>query len=111
MHEQSELYPPYRIEASGWDVCNQFFAEECTLEWNEGGEKRIRLRHQLREGALLFVRLIPPMAGGESFPVVYRAEKVGPAQADGRREVEFTQIRPMPARESADAAAVVPSKA
>ena len=97
MHEQSDVYPQYRIEASGWDMCNQFFIEECTLKWNEASQKRILLRHQLREGAVLFVRLIPPTVGGESFPVVYRAEKVGPAQADGRREIALSQLRPMPA--------------
>ena len=105
MHEQAMLYPRYRIETSGWDQWDQFFVEECTLEWSESSEKRILLRHDLREGSVLFVRLIPPTAGGESFPVVYRAEKVGPLQADGRREIELSQMRPMPAKAPREATA------
>ncbi len=105
MSELTYLYPEYRIEVSGWDLWNQFFVEECLLEWSESSEKRIRLRHPVREGVVLFVRLIPPTAGGESFPVVYRVEKAGPEQADGRQEIEIMQIRPMPAKVLRDATA------
>ena len=107
MHEQAMLYPRYRIETSGWDQWDQFFVEECTLEWSESSEKRILLKHHLREGSVLFVRLIPPTAGGESFPVVYRAEKVGALQADGRREIELSQLRPLQAKRTQEVIAAV----
>jgi len=98
MNESALLYPRYRIETSGWDQSNEFFVEECTMDWSESSVKKVTLRHQIEEGTALFVRLISPSAGGESFPVVYRAKSVGPAQADGRREVEIEETRPMRAR-------------
>ena len=104
MFDEGDLYPRYRIEVSGWDSRDQFFVEECLLDWSEGIEKRVLLRHQMHEGVVLFVRLVPPTAGGESFPVVYRVEKVGPKQADGRSEVELRQMRPRPARAVQDVA-------
>lgn len=105
MNEREDLSPQYRIEVSGWDSKDQFFVEECAMEWNDSTEKRISLRSPVQGGVVLFVRLIPPTAGGESFPVVYRVSRVGPRQGDGRREVELAQMRPKPARVLRDEAA------
>jgi len=98
MNDSILLYPRYRIETSGWDQSNEFFVEECIMDWSESSAKKVTLKRQIEEGATLFVRLISPSAGGESFPVVYRAKNVGPARADGSREVEIEETRPMRAR-------------
>ncbi len=95
MNDPSLLFPRYRIEVSGWDQSNEFFVEECTMDWSESSVKKVALKRQIGEGAALFVRLVSPSVSSESLPVVYRAKSLGPVRADGSHEVEIEEARPM----------------
>lgn len=94
MSSQSLGSNTYRIEVSGWDRSESFFVEKTQLDWSEQHGKKIFLRHSVREGAVLFVRLIHPTAAGHSFPVAYQVKEVGPADAAGMYAVSLVQIHP-----------------
>jgi hypothetical protein len=66
----------YRVEISGWDASQSFFAEKAELAWNEGGEKLVALPREVRDGAILFVRLLQPVSPDRSHPVPYVVEHI-----------------------------------
>jgi hypothetical protein len=83
----------YRVEVSGWDNTPSFFVEKSDLEWSESGEKLVVLHHELRQGTILFVRLLQPISPDRSHPVPYTAELVRqPNYADW--EYRLKQIVP-----------------
>jgi hypothetical protein len=83
----------YRVEVSGWDTSPSFFVEKAELEWNEEGCKHITLGRQLRQGAILFVRLLQPMSPNCSHPVPYEVESV--AKTDEQRwQFRLRQAQP-----------------
>lgn len=84
----------YRIEISGWDVEQNFFVEKTNLDWSEEQGKKVQLHHPLRNGAVVFIRLIAPTASGHSFPVAYQIENLGPARSAGVWEVRLMPLRP-----------------
>ena len=61
------------MEVSGWDLSHIFFVEKADLAWNERTGKRVVLRRALREGSVLFVRLIQSIAQERSYPVAFTA--------------------------------------
>jgi hypothetical protein len=83
----------YRVEVSGWDALDAFFVEKTTLDWSGGDEKEISLRSDLREGAVVFVRLLQQLGKVDSFPIAYRAScvKVG---ENGRTLVQLARLHP-----------------
>ena len=48
----------YPIEISGWNVDGEFFVERTELRWNEKGEKRVSIREAVRDGSVVFARLM-----------------------------------------------------
>lgn len=70
----------YRVEVSGWDVGESFFVEKVTLEVGQPGERVIYLRHPLRPGQTVFLRLLDTRAGYPTFPVAYRVMQVTSAE-------------------------------
>ena len=84
----------YRIEVSGWGLNDAFFVEKTELRWNEGGEKKLLLRHALPDGALIFVRLITPEPSFGSVPVAYQVECVCPMNSDGLCEMQLLRLHP-----------------
>lgn len=70
----------YRVEVSGWDTSEDFFVEKTTLTWGRDGHKQITLKSDLREGCVVFVRLLQPMAVVNTLPIAYQAVRV--EQAD-----------------------------
>lgn len=73
----SARYPTtnlYRVEVSGWDKNQAFFVEKSELEWNEDSGKQVALSHTVRDGAVIFLRLLQPISTGPSHPVAYEAE-------------------------------------
>ena len=84
----------YRIEISGWDSGENFFVEKTDLDWSEEPGKKVRLRHPVRNGAVVFVRLIHPTAVGHSFPVAYQVENVSSPNAGGMQEISLVQLNP-----------------
>ena len=93
MTERDCVCSSYRIEISGWDQAEDFFVEKTELDWSEQHGKRVYLRHSLRPGSLVFVRLIHPTAGQNS-PVAYQVEKVTRADPNGVTEVHLAQLTP-----------------
>ena len=65
----------YRVETSGWDVNENFFVEKTGLDWTED-EKTVQLRHPVRIGTVVFVRLIGRGDQEQSVPVAYQAASV-----------------------------------
>ena len=94
MASQSSLSTSYHIEISGWDLAENFFVEKTELDWSEQHGKKVCLRHWVRDGAIVFVRLVHPTASGHSFPVPYQVENVGPVSANGLQAVFLTQLNP-----------------
>jgi len=84
----------YRVEVSGWDSSEWFFVENTALLWDEENGKRVLLRHPIRAGAMVFVRLINASASSHAFPVAYQAQSVSPPDSQGVCQISLVQLRP-----------------
>ena len=96
MSLQGPVTTSYRIEISGWDMSGTFFVENTELDWSDENGKMVYLLHRVREGALVFVRLIHPTAASYTFPVAYQVEKASPEAVGGRWGVHLAQLHPRP---------------
>ncbi len=94
MSPQNPLSTSYRVEISGWDLDENFFVEKTDLEWNEDQGKKVSLRRRLRDGALVFVRLLAPTDSGHSYPIAYEVQNMSPVDPAGRTEVRLVQLQP-----------------
>jgi hypothetical protein len=83
----------YRIEISGWDLDENFFVEMTDLEWSES-EKKVRLQHALRKGALVFVRLLGGSERASEYPLAYEILDVRYQQQAGAYETLLAQMHP-----------------
>lgn len=83
----------YPVEVSGWDSTQSFFVEKSDLEWNEETGKHVLLSRAVREGSILFVRLLQPIARDRSYPVAYVAED-GSSAANGQFQFRLKQVQP-----------------
>ena len=83
----------YRVEISGWDLNENFFVELTDLEWTEE-KKRVNLSHSIREGSILFVRLLGNPARSTVTPVAYQSVQVNYKPALHTFEVLLTQLLP-----------------
>lgn len=101
MSPQNLVSTSYRVEISGWDLDENFFVEKTELEWNEDQSKKVSLRRHLRDGALVFVRLITPTTWGHSYPIAYEVQNLSPGNSAGRTEVRLVQLQPRFAGHSA----------
>ncbi len=88
----------YRVEASGWDVSENFFVEKTAFDWSHDGSKKVSLRSSIREGAVVFIRRNQALNANPVFPIAYRAEKVSPRDSRGFCHVSLVQLRPRSAR-------------
>jgi hypothetical protein len=86
----------YRVEVSGWDASESFFVEKTMLDWGRDEKKEIRLHSVLREGSVVFVRLLQTLTSGNNFPVAYQAQRIGPRDPEGHSPVHLAQLRPRP---------------
>ena len=84
----------YRIEVSGWGLDSDFFVEKADLVWSPGGEKRMKFRHALAEGAIVFVRLLSAESPNACVPVAHVIKEVEPMDCDGRCEMTLAQLHP-----------------
>src|SRR3984957_15593165 len=84
----------YRVEVSGWDARELFFVEKTLFRWTDSGEKTVGLMSRLREGCVVFVRLIHAFAENANFPVPYRVQSIAPGDGDGRGCVRLVQLHP-----------------
>lgn len=84
----------YRIEVSGWDKNDSFFVESADLEWSEESGKRVRMLHDVRNGAVVFVRLVQGPIPANSYPVPYQVEAVQTSSNGSAREFRLIQLHP-----------------
>jgi hypothetical protein len=89
---ENESSNSYRVEVSGWDASDKFFVEKTALTWGSDEKKEITLRSSLREGAVVFVRLLQPFAKSSHFPIPYQAASVT-KDAAGRTLVQLARLR------------------
>ena len=83
----------HRVETSGWDVDENFFVEKTDLEWTEE-EKTIHLQHPVREGTVIFVRLMGMEVQENTFPVAYQAASVTDHTHERCYDVSLMQLLP-----------------
>ncbi|HMD30532.1 MAG TPA: hypothetical protein VKG84_01400 [Candidatus Acidoferrales bacterium] len=93
MDDQTSIY---RVEVSGWDRDERFFVERAALEWRDGGQKRVLIHRNVRNGAMLFIRLLENSSPSSSFPVAYRVREVCDRDGGTAYEVTLRQIWPSP---------------
>ena len=91
---QSYRYP---VEVSGWDTSERFFVEKTMLDWAGDETKEIRLKSALREGCIVFLRMLHPVDGASKFPIPCRAVKVANKGQGGSSIVRLVQLHPRPA--------------
>lgn len=84
----------YRIEISGWSIDNSFFVERANLVWRADGEKQVHLLHELRDGAMIFVRSISNDPSNVSAPVAYTVKAALPMDSKGRYLMDLVQTHP-----------------
>jgi hypothetical protein len=80
------------IEASGWDVNEEFFVELSELQWISGGGQRLTLHRALRVGAIIFLRLVHATALGPAFPVSYQVRTVRASNFVGTWELDLAEL-------------------
>jgi hypothetical protein len=83
----------YRVEVSGWDLAERFFVEKVTLELTQWGERVVHLKHRLRTGSIVFLRLIEARINFAAFPVAYEVMEIGPGEKDGVNRVCLKKLR------------------
>lgn len=83
----------YRVEVSGWDVAESFFVEKVTLELTQAGERVVHLKHPLRTGLIVFLRLIESRIEFPVLPVAYQVIGVAPGERDGVNRVSLKKLR------------------
>jgi len=83
----------YRVEVSGWDKNQAFFVEKSDLEWTEDSGKRIVLRHEVPDRAVVFVRLLRILSTGRTHPVPYEVQFVA-TTPEGQRQFRLRAITP-----------------
>ena len=94
MNSQREEENDYRVEVSGWDVTESFFVEKTALRWGRQGGKEICVQSPLRQGSVIFIRLLQPLASQNNFPIAYRAVSVGTRDARGLIRIGLEQLHP-----------------
>jgi hypothetical protein len=93
MAQLNQQSPGYRVEVSGWDAAEAFFSEKTALYWSDGGHETA-LRSRLREGVVIFVRLLQPFGTDENFPVPYVVTRNLPVGFDDCTTVAIAKLHP-----------------
>lgn len=94
MDLQTDDMKCYRVEVSGWDARENFFVEKTSLGAEREGRKEISLRSSLRQGCVVFVRLLQSVSQGSSFPVAYETVRIDAKDTLGRARVCLQELRP-----------------
>ena len=94
MHDEAESRNSYRVEVSGWDALENFFVEKTTLRWDRGADKEVSLSSSVREGCMVFVRLLRRAAIADTIPTAYRVTELGIEDGTGRATARLVQVYP-----------------
>jgi hypothetical protein len=100
----------YGIEASGWDANEEFFVEMSDLQGTPGRGQRLTLRHALRVGAIVFLRLVHATALGPAFPVAYQVRMVRRSDFAGTWELDLAELRHRDMRPQKEEALLTPQR-
>jgi hypothetical protein len=92
MREMSKVAEDSRIEISGWDQDDIFFAEIADLSFDPSGEKKIVLRSNLRLRSVVFARPVASVTPGTILPAAYLVMQLRPQDPEGCSEVRLVQI-------------------
>jgi hypothetical protein len=84
----------YRVEVSGWDSSENFFVEKTALRWGRDAQRQVILKSRVREGCVLFARLLQSAAMLNNLPMAYQAVGVEPSPSDGGTVVVLAPLRP-----------------
>ena len=84
----------YAVEISGWDARENFFVENTQLHWSEEHGKKAYLHRPLREGSVVFVRIIAPTGSRQTLPIAYQARNLSPAVRGETWEFSLVQMHP-----------------
>jgi len=94
-----------RVEVSGWDASEKFFVETTPLNWGREGKSEILMQNEVREGCVVFVRLLRAFGSTVEFPVAYRVAKAEKAQPEGSTRALLERLHPKaPFKEPAESA-------
>jgi hypothetical protein len=94
MDSPMERTKTYRVEVSGWDATDIFFVEKTALDWGQNARKTIQLHSVVREGCVLFVRLLQPSVVVTNFPIAYQVVAVVESDGAAGTLVSLMQLRP-----------------
>lgn len=84
----------HRIEVSGWDRNESFFVEKTNLLLSGSQDKRVRLRHSLRESAVIFVRVLHTTRPSDVCPVAYQVKGFVESTSATAYEYNLTRLHP-----------------
>jgi hypothetical protein len=93
-----------RVEVSGWDAKEDFFVEKTNFDLHSGSRNEITLMSSLREGCVVFVRVLEPVASGGTFPIAYQTTNINGRDKDGRARITLERLRPRVLRDYSDLA-------
>jgi len=102
MAEETGVQVTYPIEISGWNVDGEFFVERAELRWDDTGQKRVSLRETVRDGSVVFARLISRKSECPAVPIAYQAELVPDQRSRGAIEMKLAPCQPRPSESGLD---------
>jgi len=71
------------------------------LQWTSDGGKQVQLRRALREGVVVFIRLLASDPANGSVPVAYQVREVEPMDRNGRCQIQLERLHPQDKESSA----------
>jgi hypothetical protein len=83
----------YRVEVSGWDLADSFFVEKVLLRLTQDGERVVHLKHPVRAGLVVFLRLMGSGIHFPALPVAYLVTEVTSPEEDGIHRVTLQKLR------------------
>jgi len=89
-----EIANGYRVEVSGWDTAENFFVEKTMLCWSRDTTREVSLRSPVREGCVVFVRLLQRSVNSDTIPVAYRVAKLASKGGNGCSIARLVQLYP-----------------
>ena len=104
MTYQVDVNDRYAIEISGWNLNEDFFVEQSELAWDSTAH-RVLLKHPVREGAFVFIRLTGNGVDGlqsDVMPVAYEVVRVNHLADERVYEIELVRIKPKPMASEAE---------
>ena len=96
----AQEHQEHQVEISGWDSNEDFFVESTSLGWEAGEENIIRLRHRVRPGSMIFLRVVEPSSKPMHFPVAFRVGRVSARMEAGAYEAILRRLWPRPQESS-----------